>query len=337
MANLDRFVADRQPTWSTLSELVRRAGKRPDRLGEQDLRELGRTYRSAAADLATARRRFPGDPVVVRLEALVGAGRGLVHRDTGRSFTLRSFVTRDYWRLVAERPALIGLGWMFTAVPAVLMFIWCLRDPARAASLLPKQYVGGGRTSYNDLGLSGGEQTAMATYIFTNNIRVSFLAFASGITAGIGTAYLLIFNGLLLGGVAGLATRSGHGDTVFTLIVAHGVLELSIIVVAAAAGMRIGWALVDPGLEPRSKALVKQARSAVLIVIGTIPWFVLAGLVEGFVTPAGFGPLIAGIVGVSLGSLYWGLVLWRGRAPVRPAQAPLAPAPLEMVRSPLTT
>ena len=313
MANIERFVAERQGTWTTLSTLVERAGKRPDHLRPDDLRSLGRAYRAAAADLATARRRFPGDPLVARLEHLVGAARGLVHRDTGRSTTLRSFVTHDYWRLVRERPALIGIGWLLTAVPAVLMFIWCLRDPARAATLLPKQFVGGGRTSYQDLGLSGGEQTAMATMIFTNNIRVSFLAFASGITAGIGTAYLLIFNGLLLGGVAGLATRSGNGDTVFSLVVAHGVLELSIIVVAAAAGMRIGWALVDPGLQPRSKALVAQARSAVLIVLGTVPWFVLAGLVEGYVTPAGFGPVVAGIVGVSLGSLYWGLVLWRGR------------------------
>lgn len=318
MANLDRFVSERQGSWASLAELTRRAGTRPDHLSETDLRSLGRAYRSASADLSAARRQFPGDPLVSRLETLVAAARGAVHHDTRRSGSAKQFVSRGYWRLVAERPAMLGIGWVLTIVPAVLMFVWCQRDPVRAATMLPSRYVGGGRTSYGDLGLSAGEQTAMATQIFTNNIRVSFMAFAAGITAGIGTAYLLIFNGLLLGGVAGLAVHAGYGSTVFALIAPHGVLELSIIVVAAAAGMRIGWALVDPGFEPRGRALIRQSQSAVLIVLGTVPWFVIAGLVEGYITPAGFGPTIAGIIGVSLGSLYWGLVFWRGRAaPVR--------------------
>jgi uncharacterized membrane protein SpoIIM required for sporulation len=144
---------------------------------------------------------------------------------------------------------------------------------------------------------------------------VTFLAFAGGIAAGLGTAFVLIYNGSFLGAVAGLAIGAGFGSEFVELVTAHGVLELSCIAVASAAGMRMGTALVLPGRMSRSKALVLEARESVAIILGTAPWLVLAGLVEGFVTPAGVGlPAVLG-VGFSLGALYWGLVLWRGRAP----------------------
>jgi uncharacterized membrane protein SpoIIM required for sporulation len=104
-------------------------------------------------------------------------------------------------------------------------------------------------------------------------------------------------------------------------VIPHGVLELSLIVVTAAAGMRMGWALVDPGRRTRSRALADEARLAVLIVLGSVPWFVLAGLVEGFLTPQQPGLLVAIVVGCGLAAAYWGLVVWRGRRPPMPTHA----------------
>ncbi len=322
MTKLDRFVADREDTWSGLALLLGAHENKRDGLSEAELRWLTRAYRSTAADLATARRRFPGHPVVGRLDALVRQSFTIINRDA----TLidendqqdlavwvgwRAFASRRYWQLIASRPMLLALCTAFLVAPSVLAVLWFRYDPARAAGLLPPGFTG--RTSPDDLGLSVGDQSVFASVIFTNNIRVSFLAFAVGITAGIGTAYVLVANGLLLGAVVGASLEAGNGDAVFALIVPHGVLELSIIIVTAAAGMRIGWALVNPGLDRRVVALVREARIAVMIVIGTIPWFVLAGLVEGFYTPAGFGVGPAAIVGFSLGAVYWLLVIWRGR------------------------
>jgi uncharacterized membrane protein SpoIIM required for sporulation len=129
--------------------------------------------------------------------------------------------------------------------------------------------------------------------------------------------YLLIQNGIMLGAVAGLAIGAGNGRPFFELVVAHGVLELSCIVVAGAAGLRLASAIVDPGTRPRMDALRTEARAAVEIVLGTAVWLVVAGLVEGFLTPAGKGLAVVLVVGLGLGVLFWGLILWRG-APERP-------------------
>ena len=99
----------------------------------------------------------------------------------------------------------------------------------------------------------------------------------------------------MLGVVGGLAIGSGNGRPFFELVTAHGVLELSCIVVAGAAGLRLGWAIIDPGNRTRGEALREEARAAIEIVLGTAPWLVVAGLVEGFLTPSGTGlPTVLG-------------------------------------------
>jgi uncharacterized membrane protein SpoIIM required for sporulation len=166
--------------------------------------------------------------------------------------------------------------------------------------------------------LPAGERTALAGEIFTNNIRVTLLAFAAGIAAGVGTALLLVWNGVILGIVGGLAVGSGNGRVFFELVTAHGLLELSCIVVAGAAGMRMGWALIEPGSRKRADALSIEARQAIAIVLGTAPWLVLAGLLEGFLTPAGLGlPAVLGI-GIAAAAAYWTLVIVLGRARPEP-------------------
>jgi uncharacterized membrane protein SpoIIM required for sporulation len=283
------------------------------------VRLLGAQYRATAADFAIARRRFAGDPLVARLERLVDRARQLVYESEKQQGTLREFVSRGYWRRVIERPVplLVALALLFA--PALLAGYWAWRDPGPASGLAPAEYqsVTEPRPAGRDLGVSVDEQADLASQIFTNNITVTMLAFAGGIVFGLGTAYVLLTNGVLLGAVAGLAVGAGNGRPFFELVTAHGVLELSCIAVAGAAGLRVGWALVHPGYRRRSVALREEARAAVEIVLGTAAWLVVAGLVEGFLTPAGLGLVPVLVVGFGLGALYWGLVLWRGRpAPV---------------------
>src|SRR4051794_12251806 len=113
--NLERFTSARGDAWNELAGLLAEARRRPAKLGAVRVRRLGALYRSSAADLAIARRRFPGDPVVTRLEALVGAARQLVYAAPGRRESFLDFVRRGYWRLVLERPAAL-------VVSAVLLF-----------------------------------------------------------------------------------------------------------------------------------------------------------------------------------------------------------------------
>jgi uncharacterized membrane protein SpoIIM required for sporulation len=312
--NLDQFVSERAATWTELERLLDDAGSRPSRLGADRVRRLGECYRATAADLALARRRFRGDAIVLHLERLVARSRSVVYNAPSSRTGVVAFFTTRYWQRVRERPGVLAISFLCLVVPGLLGGYWAWRDPGAAGGLVPGKYeaVTQPRTPGQDLGLSVDEQSAMASEIFTNNITVTFAAFAGGILLGLGTLYVLLQNGVLLGVVAGLAVNAGNGTPFFELVTAHGVLELSCIVVAGAAGLRMGWALIDPGNRTRGEALRAEARAAVEIILGTVPWLVLAGLVEGFITPAGTGLTAVVALGLSLGAIFWGLVLWRG-------------------------
>jgi uncharacterized membrane protein SpoIIM required for sporulation len=313
--NVDAFLQDRQASWSELDQLLRASKGRPARLGAAGVVRLGALYRAAVADLATARRSFPGEAVTVRLEDLVLRGRAAVYASGGRGESVRAFFATTYWRAVRERPVALVLAALLLFVPMAAGTAWGLADPSAAARMAPGAAAGIGNPRDDaDLGLSPADSSRFSAEIMTNNIRVTFTAFAGGVLLGLGTAAALVFNGLLLGAVTGIALDAGNLDVYLQLIVPHGVLELSCIVVAGAAGLRLGRAILLPGTGRRGPAITAEARRSVQLVAGTAPWLVLAGLVEGFVTPAGIGPVTATVVGTALAAAFWALVAWRGRS-----------------------
>jgi len=312
--NLDRFLSERSESWQELDALVRKARRRPERLGSEGVLRLGSLYRAAAADLALARRSFPADPVVGRLEQLVGRARSLVYEAPTRRGSLLRFFARDYWQLVAERPLALVLAAVLLFAPAVLSASWALRDPGAAIGLVPEEFRPVTESDRPWRDLTPGEQADFTTKVFTNNIRVTLGAFAGGVVFGLVTAAILVFNGILLGAVGGLMIGAGNGIGFLELVTAHGVLELTCIVVAGAAGLRLGWSIVDPGTLTRAQSAGREARRTVALALGTAPWLVAAGIVEGNrarIAEAGVPAVIA--VGASLGLAFWGLVLWRGR------------------------
>jgi uncharacterized membrane protein SpoIIM required for sporulation len=309
----DAFAAERGPAWDELAALIAAARGRARRLPAGDVLRLGTRYREAAADLAYARRRFGDDPVTRRLETLVLRSRPLVYGASARRGSLRAYLAHGYWRAIAERPKPLLAAWLLMLVPALLAGLWALTDPAAAGGLVPGGYRSVAEPHHQGLILHGaGEHAGVSIGIFVNNIQVTFLAYAGGITLGLLTAYVLATNGILLGALAGLATQAGNGGDLLRLVVAHGVLELSCIAVAAAAGLRVGWSLVEPGPGTRARALRAEATRSVGIVLGTMPWLVLAGLVEGFVTGS-YSTAVVLPLGIALGALYWGLVVMLGR------------------------
>src|SRR6185437_10208306 len=126
----------------------------------------------------------------------------------------------------------------------------------------------------------------MATLIFTNNIQVSFLAFSGGVLCGLGTVFVLVSNGLSLGAVLGAAQFYGVAPLLWSFISPHGYLELTCIIIAGAAGLMLGDALLWPGLLLRREALARAARRAIELVLGAAPVLVVAGLIEGFISPS---------------------------------------------------
>ena len=311
----DQFVVERAPVWDELEALVNQAKNRPSRLGAQGVRRLGETYRAAAGDLAIARRQFPGSPFIVRLERLVQRARTAVYHSSRSSGTFRDFVTHGYWRRVRERIGLVAIAALCLFGPALLTGYWAWRDPGAAGGFVPSQfqYVTEPRERGADWGVSLDESAAFSSYIFTNNIRVAIQSFAGGIIFGIGALLAIVYNGVVLGSTFGLAIGAGNGPPLFQQILAHGVLELSCLVVAAAAGLRMGWALVDPGNRTRGHALREEARAGAEMLLGTAAWLVVAGLVEGFVTPSGQSLTTVSIIGFGLGIAFWTGVFVLGR------------------------
>jgi uncharacterized membrane protein SpoIIM required for sporulation len=311
--NLEAFLAERGPEWDSLEATLKRAGGRPERLGADGALQLGRGYRAAVADLALARRRYPGDPVVDRLERLVLAARQAVYGRRRSTGTLLAFATRRYWQLVAERPAMVALAALATFLPCLLAAAWALHDPGAALGLVPQQFQAAAHPHIHRLSIGATTQAALAGSIFTNNIQVTFLAFAGGLLLGVGSLAVLAYNGAILGALGGITLGAGNFAVFVRYIVPHGILELSCFTVAGAAGLRLGWALIDAGTLPRGESLRRAARPAVGMILGTAPCLIVAGLTEGFVTPHGL-PLAAALaVGVALGGGFWTLVLVRGR------------------------
>lgn len=314
--NLDNFVRRREPFWRELQLLVNRAGAKPHRLDPDTIRRLAELYRATAADLAIARREFPDDVVVERLNKLVTDARLTVYQRRRDRHAFVDFMTTGYWRRIRERPGLLLLSAALLFGTWALCMQWAISDPASAARFLPEAR---GWTAPNIQGAAN--RSAVATFIITNNIRVVFTALAGGILAGIGTAAALIFNGASLGATSGFTIVDGNSRQLFEWIPAHGFLELSCIVVAGAAGLRIGGAMLAPGARRRGVALVEEGRAAVEMVIGTALCLVVAGLIEGFVSPAWMGITPVLVIGSLVGLTFWTLVVVRGRPEAAPGEA----------------
>ncbi|MFN2487969.1 MAG: stage II sporulation protein M [Acidimicrobiia bacterium] len=312
---LNSFVEDRQARWDRLQSLITAAGKRPEKLALADIRALASGYRGVAADLAIARRHFPGDPLVGWLEKLAVSSRALVYERQSRRESLVAFFADGYWQLLWARRRLLAVAAVALLGPGLIGMLWGLADPDAVTSVVPPEFLWVTEEQSTDQGRGVVGLAGFSTFVMVNNIRVTLAAFALGITFGLGTGYLLLLNGLILGGVSGLALGAGNGEVMLAAIAAHGVLELTCIVVGGAAGLSLGWAMLRPGKQTRREALTTEAANAFRIAGGTVPWLVVAGLIEGFVSRVGLGSVPTTIIGLLVGGVFWTLLLWRGTLP----------------------
>ena len=309
---LPEFVEERSDSWSELEALLGKAGRRTESLPPDEVLRMAQLYRIATADLAFARRRFPADPVRDRLERLVIDARSHVDQGGGVRQGMGAFVRDGYWRLVWERRAAVGMAALLLLIPALLGALWAITDRS-LVDQLPPEFLWVTEAQSTDQGFSAGQLVGFSTFVLNNNIRVTLLAFALGITWGVGSGFVVANNGLILGAVTGLAIANDNWRVFLAAIIAHGVLELSCIVIGGAAGLSLGKAILRPGRLTRRDALAREARASVQIALGTSAWLVLAGFVEGFGSRTGLGWAPTTLIGVTLGSVFWGLVWWRGR------------------------
>lgn len=313
--SVEYFIATRGGDWRELDAMLSKLGRRPlAKIGAEHLGRFANLYRATTADLAYARLRYRHNPVVGRLNALVNRAHGVLYTER-RDYFKRgvAFVAGGFPRVVRRQSRFVWIGVAATLVGAAGGLLWQRLDPAAAQNaLFAEATCSGLNTAGHALGPLS-TQIVSAVSISLHNIWVAMLAFALGALACVGAVYLLVLNGLLLGALGGFAFGCAKGTDFVALVAPHGTIELTIIVIAGAAGMRIGWALVAPGRLRRSAAVRDSGAEAVRMLVGTVPFFLVAGTVEGFVTPAGLPVVVNVLISTVLGVMFWVYLATFGR------------------------
>lgn len=311
----EQFVQRRQADWQQLDAMLAKAGRgHMARLSEQELRTLGHLYRAATADLALAQRDFPRHDVTRFLNGLVGRAHHLIYR--GGAVERRQighFLRAGFPQLVRRNRFYILAAALLFFVPALLSWWVVQASPDLAYRVLPEMrplYVLVEQEGTLWIDIPPDESPVAGAGIMTNNIQVTFLAFAGGIVAGLVTIYVLLFNGLMLGTIFGFVQAYGLAGGLAEFIIGHGPVELSVICLAGGAGLRLGHAMVAPGLMRRRDAVAQAGRDALGIIVGGALLLVGAGLIEGFLSPSLLPWPVKAAVGLSSGAAMW-LYLWR--------------------------
>lgn len=315
---MNRFITDHKDNWQRLENLLDILETSSLRgLTRMEVREFGELYRRAATDLAIARSETRDPKLINYLNSLVIRAHGKIYRAENQGLNLIwDFFAKDF-------PRAFRRTWRYTAFAfavfmffAIASFVLCYNDLNFADQLGLSGIQSAAQSNrqwwmrLNDANQVGSSQ------ILTNNILVSFMAFAYGAFFGIGTIYVLVQNGLSIGGVLGVCYKVNpdFGNSLATFMVGHGVIEMSCIFIAAGAGLLIGYSLINPGDLTRAQALKKNGLEAARLAIGCACLLVVAGIIEGFLSPSALPAYVKIGTGILSGIAMYSYLLLAGNA-----------------------
>ncbi len=290
--NSEMFLKIHRETWKRLDLILEQIDRKGlSGLSQQDLKALGILFRRVTAHLAYASANYPGHEMIDHLNGLVVKAHGHIYRS--EALVLRSlwgFFSRGFPQFVKGQWRFIFAAGLIFTMGLITGYFLHFFQPALDGLVIPDNIK---KTISDNLrrGQVGADwaiaaRPVISTMIMTNNIKVGFLAFALGLTWGCGTVQILFYNGLMLGVLAGIFAGEGYSWDFWSLILPHGVLELAAIFICGGAGLILGKALVKPGDYKRRDVLLIQGKIAVKLVVGTIPMFIVAAIIEGFITPS---------------------------------------------------
>ncbi len=307
------YVAAHRGEWSRLEQLLRR-GSSPRKLSGAEVDELVELYQRTATHLSFVQSTGRDEALVGRLSSLVARGRGVVAggrkaswSDAARflkvDFPAICYRTRWWWIGSTAFFLVIafGVGGFIAASPEAQLAV--------APPDVVKQLVEEDFENY----YSSAPAQDFAAQVFTNNAFIAAQSIVFGVLLGIPVLFVLVSNAVNVGIAGGLMAANDRTGLFFGLILPHGLLELTAVIVAGAAGLRLGWALIAPGDRTRATAVAEEGRRSVAIVLGLILVFVVAGLIEGYVTPSPLPTAVRVGIGVAVEVLFLTWVIGYGR------------------------
>jgi len=292
-----RWIEKRKPYWERLENIVERTGRGGlAALSHRELQELGLLYRQVAADLSSVRE----DPVSQRIADYLNQLLGRAHNLIYMGRRSRPAGILHFYRTVF--PQVFRATFKYTLASfaiflgaAVAGFLVCLADPS-----FQRYFLGPAMSDTIDRRQMWTHsiltiKPLASSAIMTNNLAVSFTAFALGITGGLGTIYMMATNGLLFGIISAACWQAGLGRELAEFVVPHGVLELPAIFIAGGGGLLIARGVLFPGSLPRRDALTVYGGEGIRLALGIIPLLFIAGITEAFISPTSL-PFAAKIV-----------------------------------------
>lgn len=292
--NVERWVAKRRVVWDQLEDLLKtidRSGMR--RLTREQLQSLGRLYRSVSADLSRARALNLGSDLLIYLNNLVVKGHNQVYQSKkNRWLDFFNFFYATFPRLVRENMIYVVAAVLISVLPALACFDFTKKDVN-----FGHMEIAANHPMVSDQMWDLIEHHKMwtdevqdaspvfASLISTNNIRVCILAFALGVTGGLGTLFVLFYNGMSVGTICGVCAHYGMLPNILLFMVGHGSLELPSIFISGAAGLLLGRAMLFPGQYTRADSMRIYSRPAFGLAMGCVPLLLIAGAIESFISP----------------------------------------------------
>jgi len=286
------WIEKRRQHWTRLERLAEISGRGGvSALTAAELQELALLYRQIASDLATVREDPTSTQLALYLNQLLGRAHNLIYmgRKTSRGGIWR-FYKEEFPRIFRETFVDTLTAFVIFLAAAMVGFLMGIADPGFSRHLLGPKMIETieQHKMWTDSIVT--VKAASSSAILTNNISVALATFALGITAGIGTVWMMLLNGLMIGVVGVACWREGMSLPLWSFVAGHGVLELPSIFIAGGAGLGIARGLLFPGALPRKESLVRAGGKSVRLLLGTIPMLLIAGFIEGFISPTTLNP-----------------------------------------------
>jgi uncharacterized membrane protein SpoIIM required for sporulation len=297
-----RFVRLRSPLWDAFEKGL---GEAKGALPYGDLEAIADAYRQVLHDHALLSSRYPQTSAARRLARLSREGTRRLHWDrSDRLPGFSTFVVRTFPRAFRRQAPEIGLAAALFVVAVLFGGSLGLAQPGSGAAILGPEAVAGLRQGHlwteSIVGLV--PPALVSSAIGTNNMIVALAGFAGGALAGLGAFYVVLFNGFIFGLILATTLHYGLAGALLGFVAAHGPLEITLIVCTAGAGLSLGRAMVVAEDRPRREVLKEASRDALVILVGCLPWFLVLGVVEAFISPS-FG--ISVVLKIGLGAGLW--------------------------------